>query len=86
MGLGDDLILIAATETCLTLVTYDLRTIPPLLVEWGEIGKSHGGVIFVDDQSIPSNNFGTLVRALIWLWDRNYNLDWQNRLVFLQPT
>jgi hypothetical protein len=85
LGLGDDLILIAASETNLTLVTYDLKTIPPLLVEWGESGRIHGGIIFIDDQSIPSNNFGILIKSLIWLWDIYHNDNWQNRLVFLQP-
>lgn len=85
LGIDDDLILVAANELNLTLVTYDLRTIPPLLVEWGKMNKNHAGIIFIDHKSIPSNNFGVLVRSLIWLFDQNYNLDWKNRLIFLQP-
>ncbi len=85
LGHGDELILIDAYEANLTLVTYDLRTIPPLLVEWGKAAIPHAGVIFVDDQSIPSNNFGRIMRSLIWLWDNYSQDDWQNRLVFLQP-
>lgn len=85
LGNGDELILISANEANLTLVTYDLRTIPPLLVEWGEASISHAGVIFIDDKSLPSSNFGLIVRSLIWLWDNYSQYDWQNRLVFLQP-
>ena len=85
LGHGDELILVAAHEANLTLVTYDLRTIPPLLVEWGAAEISHAGVIFIDDLSIPSNNFGQIMRSLIWLWDNYSQDDWQNRLVFLQP-
>ncbi len=86
LGHGDELILIAAHEANLTLVTYDLRTIPQILVEWGQAGIPHAGVIFIDDRSIASNNFGQLMRSLIWLWDNYYSDDnWQNRLVFLQP-
>ncbi len=66
-------------------LTYDLKTIPPLLVEWGNAAIPHSGVIFVDDRSIPSNNFGQIMRSLIWLWDNYSQDDWQNRLVFLQP-
>ena len=67
LGHGDELILIAAHEANLTLVTYDLKTIPPLLVEWGNAAIPHSGVIFVDDRSIPSNDFGQIMGSLIWL-------------------
>ena len=85
LGHGDELILVAANQANLTLVTYDLRTSPPVLVEWGAAEISHAGVIFIDDLSIPSNNFGQIMRSLIWLWDNYSQDDWQNRLVFLQP-
>jgi hypothetical protein len=74
-----------ASQVGSSIVTYDLRTIPCLLVEWGKAAIPHAGVIFVDDQSIPSNNLGRIVRSLIWLWDNYSRDDWQNRLVFLQP-
>ena len=32
-----------------SLVTYDRRTIPPLLKTWAESGLHHGGVVFVDE-------------------------------------
>ena len=34
----------------LTLVTYDRRTIPPLLKTWAEEERTHGGVVFVDEK------------------------------------
>ncbi|MGK7874125.1 MAG: DUF5615 family PIN-like protein [Xenococcaceae cyanobacterium] len=86
LGMPDELLLEAAAEASLTLVTYDQKTIPPILCEWGEAGRTHGGVIFVDYQSIPPSNFGGLVRALIWLWDTQHTTDWKNRLVYLQPS
>lgn len=43
------------------------------------------GVIFIDYRSIPPNNFGGLVRAIIWLWDTQSQEVWQNRIVYLQP-
>lgn len=66
IGITDALILRAAGEDGITLVTYDRRTIPPILVEWGNSGFSHSGVIFVDNLNIPSNDFGRLVRGLIY--------------------
>jgi hypothetical protein len=82
---SDEVLLTAAREAALTLVTYDLRTIPPLLRQWGDLGLSHAGVIFIDHRSIPSNQFGALVKTLIWLWDAEHQLLWLNRIVFLQP-
>jgi Domain of unknown function (DUF5615) len=81
----DEVLLTAAREAALTLVTYDLRTIPPLLRQWGDLGLSHAGVILIDHRSIPSNQFGVLVKTLIWLWNAEHQSLWLNRIVFLQP-
>ena len=84
LGLDDEIILKAATEAELTLVTYDKNTIPPILVAWGEAKISHKGIIFIDYQSIPPSNFGQLVHGLIQLWKTQRELDWTNRLIYLQ--
>ena len=57
---GDDLLLRTAYTQQLTLVTYDQRTILPLLAAWGEAGIAHGGVIFVDTHTLLPNDFGGL--------------------------
>ena len=44
----DAAILAEAYRQGRTLVTRDVRTIPPLLVVLAQAGTSHGGVIFVD--------------------------------------
>lgn len=49
-GKDDSACLLEAAEQGLTVVTYDRRTIPPLLKSWIEEGRRHGGVIFVDDK------------------------------------
>ena len=84
LGLSDEVILQAATADQLTLVTYDQNTIPPVLWAWGESGQTHGGVIFVDYQSIPPQDFGGLIQALIKLWSDEGDGDWTNRLVYLK--
>jgi hypothetical protein len=38
----------------LTLVPYDVTTIPRYLREFAERGQPHGGVIFVDGHTVPS--------------------------------
>jgi hypothetical protein len=78
-----DLLLAARDEEC-TVVTYDLSTIPILIAELYEGSESHSGVIFVDDLSIPSSNFGMLVRALIAHWDRHNSIEWDNRVMFIE--
>ncbi len=64
MGQSDDLLLKESAARKLTLVTYDRKTTPPLLKMWAETGQDHGGVIFVDEKTIPPADFGALARAL----------------------
>ena len=82
-GRSDRALLRAARAEGLTLVTYDQKTIPPLLAELYTEGESHAGVVFVDNQTIASNEFGKLIRALISLWDQFGAEDWQDRIGFL---
>ena len=84
-GTDDALVLQGAAEDGLTLVTYDLKTIPPVLVEWGESGRFHGGVIFIDDRSIAPADFGGLARALVSCWEVQGTWDWTDRIVYLRP-
>jgi hypothetical protein len=78
-------ILAAAVLERLTLVTYDQKTILPLLVQWGQAGTTHAGVIFVDDHTIAPNDFGGLVWSLIAIWDACREDSWIDRVDFLRP-
>ncbi len=84
LQLTDDLLLKLAIEHSLTLVTYDLRSIPTLLASLAEQGCEHTGMIFVDQKTIPPNNFGLLVRSLVYLWETEKENDWRNRVIFLK--
>ena len=79
-GRPDKSLLQAACAEALTLVTYDKKTIPPLLVELDAEEEHHAGVIFVDDRTISNDDFGTLARALIFLWERFGEQEWQDRM------
>ncbi len=79
----DDLILQAAHGAGWTLVTYDLRTIPPLLKLMAEQGASHSGVVLVDERSLAQNDIGGLIRALTRLAASLGAASWENRVVFL---
>jgi hypothetical protein len=68
----------------LTLVTYDRRTIPPLLKIWAEAGLQRGGVIFVDEKTISPADFGGLIRALRELFRASRDWDWTDRVCFLR--
>ncbi len=83
VGVADGLILAQAHEQGLTLVTYDMKTISPLLVRWGERGVPHAGVVFGDTRTIPTNDFGGIARALVRLWQEQGDLDWTNHIAYL---
>ena len=83
VGQMDKKVLRAATEAKLTLVTYDLKTIPLLLGEWASDNETHAGVVFVDDASIRNDDFGRLINALLAHWQRYHEDDWTNRIAFL---
>ena len=85
LGVPDPEILLEAANQRLTLVTYDQRTLWKHAADLLEAGRDLGGVIFVDDQTIPPNDIGGLMRALVWLWETKRNEDWRNRLIFLTP-
>jgi hypothetical protein len=83
LGQEDAVCLKEATMQRLTFVTYDRRTIPPLLKAWAEQGRPHAGVIFVDDKTIAPSNIGGLVLALAGLQKEARNWDWTGRVCFL---
>lgn len=82
-GVPDPELLTAAAARGWTLVTFDRRTIVPLLKTWAEAGISHGGVVFVGDRTLSPSDIGGLVRALAQLAASHGELDWTDRVVFL---
>jgi len=83
LGQEDSACLREAAAQRFTLVTYDRRTIPPLLKTWAEEERTHGGVIFVDERTISPADIGGLVWALTRLARETGNWDWTNRIYFL---
>jgi hypothetical protein len=84
LGQPDSICLQQAAAQGLTLVTYDRRTIPPLLKAWAEEGRRHGGVIFVDEKTISPSDTGGLIGALSELSRKTAKWDWTNRVCFLR--
>ena len=83
LGLEDDILLAVAAEDGFTIVTYDLRTIVPLLVRLATAGRSHAGVMLVDQRTLTPSEIGSLARALIALWDAHGAEEWTGRVVYL---
>ena len=84
LGQDDSVCLQHAASQSLTLVTYDRRTVPRLLKAWADIGRAHGGVVFVDEKTISPADIGGLVRALTDLYRETRKWDWTNRVCFLR--
>lgn len=84
LGQEDSVCLREAAAQGLTLVTYDRRTIPPLLKNWAEEGRRHGEVIFVDEKTISPTDIGGLIRALGELVKETRKLDWTGSVRFLR--
>ncbi|HEV2134008.1 MAG TPA: DUF5615 family PIN-like protein [Terracidiphilus sp.] len=84
LGQEDSVCLEEAFVHGLTLVTYDRRTIPPLLKRWAEEVRPHAGIIFVDEKTISPADIGGLIKALAILVKQTRAWDWTNRIVFLR--
>ena len=82
LGQEDAACLQEAAMQKLTLVTYDRRTIPPLLKAWAEEGRQHSGVIFIDEKTI-SPDIG-LAQSLGLLVKEACDWDWTDRICFLR--
>ena len=85
LSAADATILEAARAEGFTLVTLDLRTVPPLLKAWAEQGRRHGGVVFVHRRTLAPGDVGGMCRGLAKLWDTLGDAEWADRVVFLQP-
>jgi hypothetical protein len=66
------------------LVTYDLRSIPILLKLWADSERTHAGVIFVDNKTIPASEIGALIKALRKHRQDSAKWNWTNRVCFLR--
>lgn len=84
LSASDEVVLREAHNHGLTLITFDLRTIPALLRTWAEQGLDHSGVVLIDQRTLRQNDIGGLVAALCALWREHGELSWTSRVVFLR--
>jgi hypothetical protein len=81
---SDERILTEAYQAGMTLVTFDLATIPPLLSEKMAVGEQHGGVIFISSKSFAQNDHGGLLQTMVQSWPEWSAAAWTNRVAFLR--
>lgn len=79
---SDERLLVLAWEARVTLVTYDVNTFPLVVKERLESGYSHAGMVYVSAR-YRQNAVGAIGRALVKLWRTEKDLDWTNRIRFL---
>ncbi|MGB3300533.1 MAG: DUF5615 family PIN-like protein [Phormidesmis sp.] len=75
---SDDVLLDVANQNSLTLVTYDVSTIPGLLNNLALQGRNHAGVVFIYKRTLQPKDIGGMVKALLSLWKAENKSDWTN--------
>ena len=83
-GASDETILRTISNHKLTLLTYDVNTIPILLVRLANEGFKHAGVVFVNNLTIRSDDIGGLMNAIVKLYTDEGKADWEDRAYFLR--
>jgi hypothetical protein len=78
----DARLLALAWEDRVTLVTYDVNTFPLTVKERLEAHFSHSGMVYVSAR-YRQNDIGGIARGLVKLWRTEKDLDWTNRIRFL---
>ena len=86
VGAPDDVLPQATYAPDTTLLTFDQRTIMPVLGDWGERGIAHGGVVFGSSYTFATGDFGGIGRALMRLWIEQGQLDWTSRVVYMRKS
>lgn len=74
----------AALADGLTVVTFDVHTIPGHLTYRAEAGVDNPGVVFVSRRTFAQNDVRGISRALLKLWQQERHAQWNNRVVFLR--
>jgi hypothetical protein len=84
LGQEDEVILRKAAVGGFTLVTFDLKTILPLIRKWAEEERPHAGVILIDERTIFQGDIGELIRSLTSFVARHGRDEWRDRVRFLE--
>jgi Domain of unknown function (DUF5615) len=78
---GDESLLELATSEGRVMVTFNVEDFVPILVRWGEAGRSHAGCILV--AGIDHGNFGVILRRLEELLSRTAGEPWDDLTLYV---
>jgi len=81
----DEDILVAARAARLVLVTYDRDTIPSIVHRWLAEGRSVPGLALISSRTAGQNDVGSVVRAIVRLYDAPALLGSAYPIVYLRP-
>jgi hypothetical protein len=79
----DELILARAADDERVFVTYDCKTVPRLLIRWAAEGRTHAGVLLIDEKSIRQNDRRGLIRALSIFVANHGDEEWRDQVMYV---
>jgi hypothetical protein len=80
---SDHEILEECAKSGFTLVTFDLATIPALLQQWADAGRSHSGMILIDERTMATSDFGAIIESLLAIVRQTSRDSWIDRVLYL---
>jgi len=84
LGAEDEDILAVCAQEGRIWVTYDLATVPDLLIRFAEEGRDHAGVFLADDATVSPENVGAVAAAISELIDEPGGTDTTNLARFIR--
>lgn len=78
-GMADPPLLEILDGECRTLVTRDVNSLPGHVASRLQIGKSHGGIIYVDSKRLKQTDLRGFIRRLVEVLKKRGNEDWRCR-------
>jgi len=79
----DDEILAAAERDGLTLLSYDVHSIPALLDRLAQAGSPHAGVVLISSRTIEPRGIAEIALGVERLVSDMGDFDWRNQVLFL---
>lgn len=79
----DEEILAAAEHDGLTLLSYDVHSIPALLERFSQAGSPHAGVVLISSRAIDPRAIAEIALGLERLVLDLGDFDWRNQVLFL---
>ena len=80
---SDQEMLAAAERDGLTLLSYDVHSLPALLVRFAETGTPHAGVVLISARTVDPRAIAEIALGIERLVSQMGDFDWRNQVLFL---